>query len=77
MTATFTMEAKIPKITDEELVKIQVRVFKADYDQLTVLYGQNGQIGVNAAIRTMVRSNLRQLNAEADRKINEQERKST
>ena len=57
----------MPKITDEELVAIQLRLFKKDLDKLRKLYG--GQFGVNKAIRTIVRSFITQAEEKANKII--------
>jgi hypothetical protein len=64
----------MPKITEEELVPIQVRLFKADHNKLTALYSRD--VGVNAAIRTIIRSYLRQVDAKAAAEIDKLEAKS-
>ena len=53
----------MPKITDEELETIQVRLCKKDLDVLRTLYRDN--VGVNLVIRTIVRSFVRQTEAKA------------
>jgi hypothetical protein len=57
----------MPKITDEELVKIQVRFFKKDLDALRGLYGAS--FGVNKAIRLIVRRFVTQTQAAANAAI--------
>lgn len=44
----------MPKITDEKLEAIQVRLFQTDLDYLRSIY--KGSIGVNKAIRGIVRA---------------------
>lgn len=43
----------MPKITDEDLEAIQVRLFQSDLNYLRSLY--KGSFGVNKAIRNIVR----------------------
>jgi hypothetical protein len=64
----------MPKITEEPLTAIQVRLFEADLAALKRLYGQD--VGVNAAIRTIVRVFLRQVDAKANATIDSQEAQS-
>lgn len=61
----------MPKITDEPLEVIQVRLFKRDLNKLRSMY--KGDIGVNRAIRTMVRSIVKQIDAKADAAIDDLE----
>ena len=44
----------MPKISDEPLEAIQLRLFKKDLDHLRRFYGSN--VGVNKVIRNLVRS---------------------
>lgn len=53
----------MPKITDEDLEAIQVRLFKADLDYLRSLY--KGSFGVNRAIRNIIRVYINQTKAAA------------
>lgn len=53
----------MPKISEEPLVAIQLRLFAADLETLRRLYGQS--TGVNKAVRTIVRTFLRQADAKA------------
>ncbi len=64
----------MPKISDEKLVAIQVRLFESDLQYLRALYGS--QFGVNRALRTIVRSFISQTRANADEVINKTEGKS-
>ena len=57
----------MPKITEEELEKKQVALFKADLDYLRSLYGQS--FSVNKAIRTLVRVYVRQIRAKSNAEI--------
>lgn len=57
----------MPKITDEELEAIQVRLFKKDLDYLRSLY--RGSFGVNKAIRQIIRTFITQTQASAARMI--------
>ena len=61
----------MPKITDEELEALQVRLFKKDLDTLRRLYANN--FGVNRAIRTIVRTFVKQVEAKANAHIDEVE----
>ncbi len=64
----------MPKIAEEPLTAIQLRLFEADLVALRRLYGQD--VGVNAAIRTIVRVFLRQVDAKANSVIDGQEAKT-
>lgn len=57
----------MPKITDEELEVIQVRLFKADLTYLRDLY--KGSFGVNKAIRNIVRTFVAHTKASAAHSI--------
>lgn len=59
----------MPKITEEPLTVTQVRLFSADLAKLRQLYGST--IGVNQAIRVIVRSALKQIEAKAAEEIDE------
>lgn len=61
----------MPKITDEPLEAIQLRLFKSDLDKLREMY--SGSFGVNKALRTIVRSFLIQTQAKADKLIDQDE----
>lgn len=61
----------MPKITDEDLEAIQVRLFKADLDYLRSIY--RGSFGVNKAIRTIVRRDVRLMRAHAAAQIDASE----
>lgn len=61
----------MPKITDEDLEAIQVRLFKADLDYLRMIY--RGSFGVNKAIRTIVRRDVRLMRANAAAQIDASE----
>ena len=61
----------MPKITDEELTLIPVRLFTKDLAVLRRLY--KGQFGVNRAIRTIVRSFVAQSEAKANATIDASE----
>lgn len=65
----------MPKITDEELQPIQVRLFKKDLDVLRRNYA--GQFGVNRAIRTIIRSFVAQTEAKANAMIDDMESNSS
>lgn len=58
----------MPKITDEELEAIQVRLFKNDLDYLRTLF--KGSFGVNKAIRNIIRTYVTHVKANADARIN-------
>lgn len=61
----------MPKITDEELTLIPVRLFTKDLAVLRRLY--KGQFGVNRAIRTIIRSFVAQSEAKANQAIDASE----
>lgn len=61
----------MPKISDEPLEAIQLRLFKSDLTFLRTMH--RGNIGVNYAIRTILRSYIMQTKAAADKKIDEME----
>jgi hypothetical protein len=61
----------MPKITDEPLDTIQLRLFKSDHDTLRRMFA--GHVGVNKAIRTIVRTYLRQAEAKANAAIDAEE----
>lgn len=61
----------MPKITDEPLEAIQLRLFKNDLDTLREYYGTT--VGYNEAIRTIVRTYVRNLRAKADKAIDDVE----
>lgn len=61
----------MPKITEEELVVLPIRLFKADHEELKKLFG-NG-FGVNKAVRTIVRTFVTQAKARATAAIDAQE----
>lgn len=53
----------MPRISEEPLVRYQVRLFERDVKRLRELYGQ--QFGVNRAIRTIIRAFVNQSEAQA------------
>lgn len=53
----------MPKITDEELEAVQVRLYKSDLVKLRRMFAK--EFGVNKAIRAIVRTYLRQAEAKA------------
>ena len=57
----------MPKLEEEPLTSIQVRLFTSDLAMLRKLYSQSP--GVNKAIRTILRTFLRQAEANAAVKI--------
>jgi len=57
----------MPKVAEEPLVSIHLRLFESDLATLRRLYAQTP--GVNMAIRSIVRSFLRQVEATAAAKI--------
>ena len=61
----------MPKITDEDLEAIQVRLFKKDLNYLRRRYA--GQFGVNKAIRQIVRAFVTHAEANANALIDEAE----
>jgi hypothetical protein len=63
----------MPKITDEPLEAIQVRLFKSDLDYLRRQH--RGDVGVNAVVRQMVRECIRQATAKANVEIDKDQTK--
>ena len=61
----------MPKITDEPLEAIQAKLFKSDLDYLRGLF--KGHIGVNKIVRTVVRSYVNQVKAQAAKEIDKTE----
>lgn len=61
----------MPKITDESLEAIQAKLFKSDLDYLRSLF--KGHIGVNKIIRTVVRTYVNQVKAQAAKEIDKAE----
>lgn len=61
----------MPKITDEELEPIQLRLFQKDLIYLRSLYKDT--VGVNKALRTIVRSFVNQTRAKTDAAIDDLE----
>ena len=61
----------MPKISDEPMEAIQVRLFKKDLDKLRTLF--SGHFGVNKAIRTIIRTYVTQADAAANAAIDEAE----
>lgn len=61
----------MPKISEEPLEAKQVKLFKSDLEYLREMYGDT--IGVNGAIRTLVRTFVRNTRAKTDKTINELE----
>ena len=57
----------MPKIADEPLEAIQLRLFKRDLDFLRTLFKDS--VGVNKVIRTLVRSYVTQAQARANAAI--------
>lgn len=62
----------MPKISEEPLTLTHFRLFTADLEMLKVLYGdgRGSSVGVNQAVRLIVRGYLRQVREQADAKIN-------
>lgn len=61
----------MPKISDEPLQNIQATLFKSDLDYLRSLF--KGHVGVNKVIRTVVRTYVNQVKAEAAKRIDKAE----
>ena len=61
----------MPKISDEPLEAIQAKLFKSDLDYLRSLF--KGHVGVNKVIRTIVRTYVNQVKAEAAKRIDKAE----
>lgn len=57
----------MPKLSDEELLRIQVRIYKRDHARLTALFKDN--IGLNEGIRKIIRLFLNQAEAKIEAKI--------
>lgn len=58
----------MPKITDEPLLRLQVRIYKRDKARLDKLFKNN--IGVNEAIRKIIRKALNQADEEMANELN-------
>ena len=65
----------MPKTSDEPLAKIQLRLYSSDLTALRAIFSRT--IGVNDAIRTIIRTYLRQVEAKAAITIDNQERNIT
>lgn len=63
----------MPKISEEDLQRVLVLLFKSDLEFLTEMYGNN--IGVSKAVRTMTRTHITQIKAKANKTIDEIESK--
>ena len=61
----------MPKIADEPLEAIQLRLFKSDLEVLRKHYA--GQFGVNRAVRSIVRAFITQTKAKANNVIDKTE----
>lgn len=61
----------MPKITDVELEKVLLRLFKSDLAYFKLMYGNS--FGVNKAIRTVLHTFVVQSQARADVAINDAE----
>jgi len=57
----------MPKITEEELTALQIRLFTSDLQYLRTLYGK--EFGVNKAVRTIVRAFVNQTKAAVAKQI--------
>jgi hypothetical protein len=57
----------MPKIIDEPLTSLQLRLYTKDLAKLRVLFSSN--VGVNQAVRVIVRTYLRQAEAKAAKAI--------
>lgn len=64
----------MPKISEEDLQRVLILLFKSDLEFLTEMYGTN--IGVSKAVRTMVRTHITQIKAKANKTIDEIESKT-
>lgn len=51
----------MPKITEEPLKLIQVRIFERDYERLNEMFGGDPSFTITAAVRTIIRTMLNQL----------------
>ena len=65
----------MPKIMEEPVTPIEVRLFTSDLNKLRQLFA--GNVGVNKAIRTIVRTYMRQVEAKAATEIDQAEAKDT
>jgi len=61
----------MPKITDEPLVAIQLRIYKTDLEKLRRQYGS--EFGVNKTIRAIIRTFIKQVEAKANEEIDRRE----
>jgi ribosomal protein S20 len=61
----------MPKITDEPLVAIQLRIYKTDLEKLRRQYGS--EFGVNKTIRSIIRTFIKQVEAKANEEIDRKE----
>ena len=64
----------MPKISDERLKPIQLKLFESDWEYLTEMYGEQG--GINKVIRTLIRSFVKKNKNLALEMIDEMERKT-
>lgn len=60
----------MPKISDEPLLRMQVRIYKRDKPRLDALFGPN--IGINEGIRKIIRLFLNQSEDKIRKAIDEQ-----
>lgn len=68
-----TTESIMPKITDEPLRVIQVRIFEKDYQRLQQMYGNDPSFSMNKAVRTMIHTMLNQLEDKINQAIDASE----
>ena len=62
----------MPKISDEPLVAVKLRLFKSDYERIKTIYG-SGNVHAAKVIRTIVRSFVRQTESQMRAKVDEVE----
>lgn len=58
----------MPKLSDEPLLRMQVRIYKRDHQRLVNLFGEN--IGLNEGIRKIIRLFLDQAESKIQSEIN-------
>lgn len=63
----------MPKITDQPLKVIQVRIFERDYQRLQEMFSSDPTFSMNKAVRTMIHTMLNQMEARINSAIDHQE----
>lgn len=64
----------MPKITEEPLEAVQIRLFKTDLDYLRGLFKGTPDFSVNEFVRSAVRAHVKLVQAKAAEAIDEAER---